>query len=507
MAEDEIHGENNQAGDAPPENAAVKQKAPTKRKAPAKKAPAKKKPAAKKKAPAKKAPAKKRPAAKKAPAKKAPAKKKPVAKKAAAQKVPARQSPPTQGERDLLNSLEETAASLPGSVTPPSSNPKSSSTFRSAVTLAITDELLNDLAVIGLGDGVSMDPAQQEMNLPGMGEVVLSLALTVTGMSFDLRSDDSDRARITILGAGEVGVRTIGNVGGSVEGMPESPAPLPVSLTCLVRPFLELRDDHTVSVGLDLRDAELVKLGVVEGGEPPEGVESDAWAGVLQMTSMMFAMMGDQLFDGLAESVSAVGIDLGSNIGDELARLGVDVGVAEVQVSSGVLTLALAARDEVEGRAVPVPVAGKRVGVGMAGSGVREGVTMLLERAAGGLVLPFELDVSLGEQQVRSSLKQQRLAQWLPDLRSAVNTEVRVALMRGRLEVAVASAWLELPPVVPGFVNRFNRRIGSMLSLAPLKFRLPSTIDLPAGDGVNVGIRVDDLRVGKDGVGVVLVLA
>jgi hypothetical protein len=375
------------------------------------------------------------------------------------------------------------------------------------LTLAVTDELLNDLAVMALGDGIAMDPAQQEMNLPGMGEVLLSLGLNVTGVRFDLRSEDSNKARITILGAGDVGVETVGNVAAPVSGMPDSPAPLPVALTCLVQPFVELREDHTVSVGLDLRDADLVKLGIDDAAEVPNGVDPDAWAGILQMTGMMFAMMGDQLFQGLAASVGAVGIDLGANIGDELAKLGVAVGIADVRVSSGVMTLGLEALDEVQGRAVPVPVAGKRVGVGVAGSGVRTAATALLERAAGGRVLPFELDVTLGDQQVRGSLKQQRLAEWLPDLRSAVNTEIKVALMRGRLEIAVAAAWLELPPVVPGFVNRFNRRLGSVLSLAPLKFRLPGTIDLPVGDGANVGIRVDDLRVGKDGVGVALVLA
>ncbi len=490
----------------------------SKAKSPAKKPASRKKPASKKKrAPAKTASGKKGSAAR---AKRSGSKSTAVPKASTAlPKAKPREKPSESvqdsGERgtgkDRTAKASGPAGLSPGHVTPPSGKPPAAANAPQALTLSITDDFLNDISLLGLADGIPLQTVEQEVTLPAMGEVTLSLSLTVTGLEFDLRSDDDGQARVTVLGVGDVETRTLDYEGDKVgpldSGMPSSPAPLPVSLTCLVDPFVELREDHSLSVGIDLRGATLINLGIDAGGPTPEGVDSDAWTGVLQMTSMMFAMMGDQLFTGLAEAVGLVGVDLGPEVGRLVAELGADTGPAEVRISSGVLSIGLAANSDTEGRAMPVPVAGKRFGVSVASSGVDRLVALIIERAAGGLPLPFEMDVSLGEQQVRSTLRQQRLAEWLPDLRSSVNTEIKVRLMRGQLEVMVSSAWIELPSVVPGFVNRFNRRLGSMLSLAPLRFGLPTTIHLPAGDdGSTIAVRVDDLRVGPDGLGVVLVI-
>ncbi len=66
---------------------------------------------------------------------------------------------------------------------------------RWAICASVTDELLNDLALIGVGDGVAMEAVEQEINMPAMGEVRLRLALTVTSVTLRPASDDGGRAR------------------------------------------------------------------------------------------------------------------------------------------------------------------------------------------------------------------------------------------------------------------------------------------------------------------------
>ncbi len=387
-------------------------------------------------------------------------------------------------------------------------------TRRWAVWASVTDELLNDLALIGLGDGVALEPVEQEINMPAMGEVRLRLALTVTGVTFDLRATDDGRARVSVRGSGDVSVRGSDyegdTVSGGAMGMPTPPAPLPVLLTALASPYFELRHDHTLSFGLDLRDAELVSLDVDHDAEVPDGVDADAWSAVLQMTSMMFGLIGHELFAGLGESVGSVGMDLGDDVGVVLADLGVEPGVADSTVGSGVLSMGLPAHGEVEGRAQPVPVAGRNIGLSVARSGVDRLASTLLERAVGGVPMPFEMEIDLGNRKVNSALRQPRLiSDRFPDLRTTVRTDVAVRLVRGRLELSVAAAWLELPSIVPSFVNGLNRRLGSLWSMAPLRFRFPATTQIPLvpGSEETVGVRVDDLRVSPDGIGVALALA
>ena len=400
----------------------------------------------------------------------------------------------------------------PGRATPPSRRP-SGDRRRWAICASVTEELLNDLVFFGLGEGVSLDPVEQQLTLPSLGEVTMRLSLVITGVRFELRGDDGGRARVTVSGQGVIGVITKDFEGDVFEGAPEipaPPAPLPIALTALAEPFLELRDDRSVSAGLDLRNALLLQLGVDLEAGVPEGVDATAWAGILQMTATMFSMMGDRLFDDLGDAIGSVGMDLGEDIGTLLADLGVDHGPADTQVSSGVLSFGLPAQVEVEGRAMPVPVAGKRLGVSVARSGVNRIAADLFERAIGGLPLPFELDIDLGEQQVAGKLRQARIiSDRFPDIRSAVRTEVGLRLVRGRLEIAVSAAWIELPSMVPKFVNSLSRRLGGLLSMAPLRFRFPATMELPIVPGTDdtVSVRVDDLRVSSEGVGVVVALA
>ena len=62
----------------------------------------------------------------------------------------------------------------------PSGKKSSGQSRRWAICASVTDELLNDLALMGVGDGVAMEAVEQEINMPAMGEVRLRLALTVT---------------------------------------------------------------------------------------------------------------------------------------------------------------------------------------------------------------------------------------------------------------------------------------------------------------------------------------
>lgn len=390
---------------------------------------------------------------------------------------------------------------------------------RWAACASVTDDLLNDLVALAVGGGIALDALHQRVTLPAMGEVDLRLGLTVTGGSFDLRADDGGRARVVITADGDVAVSSTDYDGDELTtgplGLPRVPAPIPVRVEALVSPFLELRDDHTVSVGLDLTGAELLSLAVDSDRPPPEGVDAAAWTGITQMTQLMFGAMGDGLFAALGEHVGSVGMDLGADVGMILHDLGVAHGRADTSVASGLLSFGLPAREEVAGRAEPVPVSGKRFAVGLGSGGVDHLSRMLLARALGDLPLPFELEVDLGEQQVGTVLRQTRLvSERLPDLRGAVRTSVRTRLVGGRLELTVQAAWVEVPDVSPltspltALINDVSRKVGGLASLAPLRFRFPAVVQLPIvpGSDDRVPVRVDDLRVTSDGIGVVLAL-
>ena len=467
--------------------------------------------AASKKSASKKASAKKAPSRKSASAT-ASTKKPASAKKASSKKASAKQSASTKP------ASRKPASSKPSPDAPPTSTVAQpvatapSGGRRLAACASITEDLLNDLVLFGVGAGVPLDPIEQELALPGMGDVQLRIALTVTGVRFDLRADDGGRARTIVSAMGDVAVRSTDMEGDEVEGtaaagMPLPQVPIPVRVEALVDPFMELLGDHTVTVGLDLGAAELVALGVDQDAPAPEGMPAETWAGLVQMAGMMFGMMGGGLFDSLGAHVGTISAELGADVGGMMADLGVAVGPAEVSVSSGLLSFHLPAHDRVVGRAEPVPVAGKKVGIGLASSGVDHLARELMARAIGDLPLPFELEVDLSEQQVGAALRQTRLvSQRFPDLRTAIRTEVRPRLVRGRLELSVRAAWLELPPVLPSMFNSLSRRLGGLVSLAPLNFRFPATVQVPIVPGTDdtVPIVVDDLRVTADGVGVVL---
>lgn len=359
-----------------------------------------------------------------------------------------------------------------------------------------------------------MDPVEQQISLPAMGEVALRLALTVTGVRFECRGEDNGRARVTVSGFGDVAVSGSGYDGarlsGDALGMPAPPAPLPVRLVALCDPFARVNDDHSVSFGLTVKGAELVSLDVDREADVPGGVDADAWAGILQMTSMMFASVGGELFAGLGEATGTVGLDLGSHVGSVLVELGVDLGEGDARVSSGMVSIGLPATERVRGRAVPVPISGHRAALSLATSGVDHMATRLLQAALGDVPLPVEIDIDLEDRRVAAGFRQPRVvSDRFPDIRSRLHTDVSVQLRGGRIEVSLASAWVELPTLVPSFVNDFNRRLGELWSMAPIRYRLPKRLEFPLGGsgGTELAVNVDDLRVDPAGVGVALVLA
>ena len=498
--------------------AAAKKAAPKKKAAAAKKAAPKKKAAAAKKAAPKKKPA---PTASAAAAKKAAPKKKSAPKRSAASRPPIAGAAwvpgtdvPVPDETSVQTTPPEHPMTRGAHLTVVRTEPHVAATER-AVVVSVTEDLLNDLVLFAIGGGVALEPLETALALPGMGEVDVRLALTVTGGSMQLSAGDGGRARVVVLADGDVSARTAAFGAAPEEvtagglGLPLPPAPIPVRVEALVRPEVQLREDHTLSVGLDLSDAELVSLAVDEQAPVPDGVDPTVWQGILSMFSMMFGVLGAGLFDSLGEHVGTAGLELPSDVGDVLVQLGIAPGPAEVSVASGTVTVSMAGDDTLGGRALPVPVAGTRLGLGLANSVVDRLAHLLVLRAAGDLPVPFELEVDLGEQQVAGRLRQTRvLPEFLPDLRSSLRTEVRTRLTGGRLELAVQSAWVELPAVLPSVFNQLSRRLGGLVSLAPMKVRFPATIDVPLPDGdATLPIRIDDLRVTTDGLGVVLSLA
>lgn len=506
---------------------------PTAKRTADKQAAAAKKTAAKKPATAEKAAAK-NPVAKKSAAKKPAAKKPATAKKPAVQrpatgnaavKQPATRpaavtTPPV--DQPATHPTEPGSTRRPRAVTTGARTGAAAGSGRHAVCASITGDMVNDLLLFVVGAGVPLEPLETQVALPAMGQVAVRLALTVTGATVDLRAEDDGRVRIVVVADGDVsttaqdyegeqadaGIGTAPTAGGMA--MPVPPAPIPVRVEALARPAVELRADDTVSIALDVRDAELVSLRTDDSAPVPEGVDPAAWSGILTMFGMLFGSLGAGLFETLGEHVGSVGTELGPEVGGVLRDLGVATGPADVSVASGLVTVALPAQPTVRGNALPVPISGTRVGLSMAASSVDALAHRLVLQAIGDVPLPFELEVDLGEQHVGGRLRNARvLPESFPDLRSSLRTQVRTRLLRGRLELSVQAAWLELPPVVPSFVNQLSRRLGELVSLAPIRVRFPAQVGLPVipDSDDTLPVRIDDLRVTGDGVGIVVSMA
>ena len=213
-----------------------------------------------------------------------------------------------------------------------------------AVCAAVTQDMLNDLVLYAVGEGVALDPVETDVAMPAMGDVRLKVALTITGGTFDLRADDGDRVRVVVAASGVVEASAVGFDGESAPAspmMPSGPVPIPVRVEALVDPVVELRDDLTISVGLAVEGGELLGVTVDADAPAPDGVDPVTWVPMTQMVNLLFASMGNQLWDALGAHVGVVGTEVGADVGGVLSALGVAVGRADVSVGSGLLTLGI----------------------------------------------------------------------------------------------------------------------------------------------------------------------
>ncbi|HTN99116.1 MAG TPA: hypothetical protein VL068_00455, partial [Microthrixaceae bacterium] len=224
--------------------------------------------------------------------------------------------------------------------------------------------MINELLPFVVGAGISIDPLETSVSLPGMGEVPVRLGLTVVGVRCELRSEDGGRIRIFVSADGEVstgpenrsdsGDESQGSVqNGQVPGgltMPLlPPAPIPVLGEALVAPFIEVRPGGAVSLGLDLREAIFVSVTTDQTAPVPDGVDAQVWPGIVAMFGLLLAGVGESLFESLGEHVGTTGLDLDPQVGSMLLDLGVKPGPARISVSSGLLSVGLAADESVHG--------------------------------------------------------------------------------------------------------------------------------------------------------------
>ena len=98
---------------------------------------------------------------------------------------------------------------------------------------------MNDLVLFVVGAGIKLEPLETAIALPGMGDIAVRLALTITGAEFDLRAEDAGRVRVIVFADGDVSTRAedfdgdvadveVGAQTPSLGGMPVAPAPIPV---------------------------------------------------------------------------------------------------------------------------------------------------------------------------------------------------------------------------------------------------------------------------------------
>jgi len=362
-----------------------------------------------------------------------------------------------------------------------------------ALSVVVSEEFLNTLARNGIGDGIPAAEFRQEFNLPMLGSLDMSINMVIVGVSFAMHEENVDRLAATIRATGEVSFH--GNTPMSLPGLAR------VRGDVLVRPRVELRPDGTFIAILDLAGSELVGMSL----EGIDGVDTDAEAQEM-MGQMLFAAVGGELFEGLAEQMGSVGLELEPEQGIAFLELGVHPAPADVQVHQGAMTIGLPAVAGLEGRAAAERVGGQRLGVGVA-AGALTALANRLAADAMGTPLPFEFDVIARDDRVGARVRNQRLVDspLFPDLRPGFRSTVRPRLVDSRLELSLREAWIEFP-LVPAAVNRLNRWIGGVASLAPLNVSIPAHASVPVrpDSDATLDVSIIGLDIGRDGVAFVV---
>lgn len=362
-----------------------------------------------------------------------------------------------------------------------------------ALSVVVSEEFLNTLARNGIGPGIEAAELRQQFNLPMLGSVDLSIKMAIVEVTFQMLEANVDRLAASIRATGEV----------SFHG--DSPMSLPglarVRGDVLVRPRIELHPDGRFIAVLDLAGSELVGMAF----EGIDGVEANVEAQEM-MGQMLFAAVGGELFEGLAQQMGSVGLELDPEQGRVFGELGVHPGPADVDVHQGAMTVGLPAVPGLEGRAAAERVGGQRVGVGVA-AGALSALANRLAADALGTPLPFEFDVIARDDRVGARVRNQRIVDspYLPDLRPGLRSTVRPRLAGNRLELSLREAWIELP-LVPAAVNRLNRFFGGVASLAPLNVSIPAHASVPVrpDSDATLDVSIVGLEVARDGVAFVV---
>ena len=363
-----------------------------------------------------------------------------------------------------------------------------------ALSAVVSEEFLNTLARNGIGDGIEAAELRQQFNLPLLGSIDLSIGMVIVEVSFQMLEEHGDRLLATIRATGAVTFH-----GDTL--IPPLPGLARVRGDVLVRPRVELHPDGRFIAILDLAGSELVGMTF----EGIDGIEADAEAQAM-MGQMLFAAVGGELFEGLADQMGSVGLELEPEQGHVFRELGVHPAPADIEVHQGAMTVGLPAVPGLEGRADAERVSGHRVGVGVA-AGALSALANRLAADAIGTPLPFEFDVIARDDRVGARVRNQRLVDspYLPDLRPGFRSTVRPRLVGGNLELSLREAWVELP-LVPAAVNRLNRFFVGVASLAPLNVSIPAhtTIPVRPDSDATLAMSIVGLEVERDGVAFVV---
>ena len=363
-----------------------------------------------------------------------------------------------------------------------------------ALSAVVSEEFLNTLARNGIGDGIEAAELRQQFNLPLLGSIDLSIGMVIVEVSFQMLEEHGDRLLATIRATGAVTFH-----GDTL--MPPLPGLARVRGDVLVRPRVELHPGGRFIAILDLAGSELVGMTF----EGIDGIEAAAEAQAM-MGQMLFAAVGGELFEGLADQMGSVGLELEPEQGHVFRELGVHPAPADIEVHQGAMTVGLPAVPGLEGRADAERVSGHRVGVGVA-AGSLPALANRLAADAIGTPLPFEFDVIARDDRVGARVRNQRLVDspYLPDLLPGFRSTVRPRLVGGNLELSLREAWVELP-LVPAAVNRLNRFFGGVASLAPLNVSIPAhtTIPVRPDSDATLAMSIVGLEVERDGVAFVV---
>lgn len=376
----------------------------------------------------------------------------------------------------------------------PSDGQSLAMTSRWALAAVVSEEFLNGMSRQGIGDGVVVEPFRQVFSLPMMGDIDLSVGMTITSVEFEMSALDPDRLRATVSAAGVV--EFLGD-----NAMPAFPGAARVRGEVMVSPTVELRADGSFVALLDLASSELVAMHF----DGIDGMDGNADAQAM-MGQMLFQTVGGELFTGLAEQLGTVGLELTPDEAEIFAMLGVAEGPADIVVNDGSLVVGLCALETLDGHAALLPVDGRRLGVGIASGALADLAVHLANRAVG-VPLPFAVEIDTSDRRVGGRLRSRRLIDlpFLPDLRTGVRYTVRPRLLGDQIELSLREAWLELP-LVPPIVNDLNRFMGGVASRAPLSVKLPASVTVPVrpDSDTTMTMSVAELHITDGGVTVVV---